>query len=250
MNAHAAIATRVSAAVLTDIEGLDADKHGFSRDACCKLPDDLPGSFEPLKLHVFTSTEIPTTEWAKLALNVPGYGDLNKKMKGADAAKVTVFGREGADHVIMTFKHDEKTNGVTATQYSGGKPDDLPWESPGALAVDRSEERFVFVCSHRTRDERCGYCGPVLVDLMRQAIAAKHGANAPFHVYPCSHVGGHTYAGNVLVYSKHGGRCFGCVTPADIDEMVSFITQHSDASIPANLQPKLRGAMGMTKADK
>jgi hypothetical protein len=109
------------------------------------------------------------------------------------------------------------------------------------------------VCSHRERDERCGYCGPVLVDMMRKAVAAKArtaAAAAPVHIFPCSHIGGHAYAGNVVVYSKHGGRCFGRITPAHVDDLVDYVAVHKDAKVPVALRPHLRGTIGPTLPDE
>lgn len=58
---------------------------------------------------------------------------------------------------------------------------------------------FVFVCSHGSRDRRCGVCGPVLVSRFREEIEL-HGLQGKVFVSPCSHIGGSQYAGNVIVF--------------------------------------------------
>lgn len=68
----------------------------------------------------------------------------------------------------------------------------------------------LFVCSHNTRDKRCGTCGPVLVHALKAGASA---LGFVIDVYPCSHIGGHDMAGNVIAfYRRHDGsgmnNCF------------------------------------------
>nr|XP_016450595.1 PREDICTED: uncharacterized protein LOC107775384 [Nicotiana tabacum] len=79
---------------------------------------------------------------------------------------------------------------------------------------------YVFVCSHNKRDRRCGVCGPVLIEEFSKLIESKDLKNE-VHVTACSHVGGHKYAGNVIIFStdkegKIAGNWYGYVTPSDI----------------------------------
>jgi hypothetical protein len=108
----------------------------------------------------------------------------------------------------------------------------------------------VFVCAHARRDKRCGVCGPALVDALRAEAASSASASAsapppPVAVYPCSHVGGHAYAGNVLVFDRAAGvprgNWFGYVTPADVPALLKEYVG-AGAPPPARLW---RGAMGM-----
>ena len=244
MNTHASLVSRVGAQALKDIEGLDPLKNGFCRSDCCDpLPSKLVGSFEPLTTHLFLSTDTPAPQWTSKADNVAGFVELSAKLKEAHSFNVTAYNRPGPDTVNLLFKYDELLRTVVITEFSCVAPGELPWEAKGAVACDRTDETFIFVCSHRVRDDRCGYCGPVLVDLLRGAIQQRLGKDAPVYVYPCSHVGGHTYAGNVLVYSKHGGVCFGCFCPTDVETLVSSIVGKAPA-VPDALVGKVRGTMG------
>lgn len=79
---------------------------------------------------------------------------------------------------------------------------------------------YVFVCSHGSRDRRCGVCGPVLVNRFREEIEY-HGLQGKVFVSPCSHIGGHKYAGNVIIFgsSMNGevtGHWYGYVAPEDV----------------------------------
>ena len=76
--------------------------------------------------------------------------------------------------------------------------------------------RHVFVCVHAARDERCGRCGPPLLMAVRDAVAAAGLKDVT--VRATSHVGGHKYAGNVLVYPE--GVWYGYVRPDDAGRLV------------------------------
>lgn len=60
----------------------------------------------------------------------------------------------------------------------------------------------VFICGHASRDQRCGVCGPPLKERFIQEIANR-GLGDHVSVRFCSHIGGHKFAGNVIVFS-HG----------------------------------------------
>ncbi|XP_058742827.1 uncharacterized protein LOC131615695 [Vicia villosa] len=79
---------------------------------------------------------------------------------------------------------------------------------------------YVFVCSHGSRDRRCGVCGPVLISRFREEIEL-HGLQGKVFVSPCSHVGGHKYAGNVIIFGSNingevTGHWYGYVAPEDV----------------------------------
>ncbi|XP_071905483.1 uncharacterized protein [Coffea arabica] len=79
---------------------------------------------------------------------------------------------------------------------------------------------YIFVCCHGTRDRRCGVCGPALVNKFNEDIEL-HGLQHKVSVSPCSHVGGHKYAGNVIIFGPNihkeiTGHWYGYVTPDDV----------------------------------
>lgn len=73
-----------------------------------------------------------------------------------------------------------------------------PWASGEQEKLTGSH---VFVCAHSSRDKRCGVCGPVLIDKFKKEIKLR-GAENTISVSACSHIGGHKYAGNLIVYSS------------------------------------------------
>ncbi|BFG33560.1 hypothetical protein CerSpe_198340 [Prunus speciosa] len=79
---------------------------------------------------------------------------------------------------------------------------------------------YVFVCSHGSRDRRCGVCGPPLITRFREEIEL-HGLQGKVSVSPCSHIGEHKYAGNVIIFGpnfnrKITGHWYGYVAPEDV----------------------------------
>ncbi|KAH6758542.1 hypothetical protein C2S51_018777 [Perilla frutescens var. frutescens] len=96
-----------------------------------------------------------------------------------------------------------------------------PWQSGVPEELSGS---YVFVCAHNNRDRRCGVCGPPLIEKFREEIESKNLKDQVF-VTACSHIGGHKYAGNVIVFSadpdgKIVGNWYGYVTPGDVLELL------------------------------
>lgn len=79
---------------------------------------------------------------------------------------------------------------------------------------------YVFVCAHGSRDQRCGVCGPPVISRFREEVELR-GFQNKVSVSPCSHIGGHKYAGNVIVFGPTidgnvTGHWYGYVTPDDV----------------------------------
>lgn len=114
---------------------------------------------------------------------------------------------KGAEAVVLEEKL-KNMNGVNVSKCSNGS--------------------YVLLCSHRTRDKRCGITAPIMkkefdsqlrdIDLYRDP-----GDDRPdgVKVLFVNHVGGHKFAANVLIYNKHGefvwfARC----TPLNVKFMI------------------------------
>ncbi|XP_078431933.1 sucrase/ferredoxin-like family protein [Wolffia australiana] len=94
---------------------------------------------------------------------------------------------------------------------------------PGVVEPLRGS--YVFVCSHGSRDKRCGVCGPELIKRFREEIKER---GLQVSVSGCSHIGGHKYAGNVIIFSKGDdgavtGHWYGYVSP---DDVTILLDQH------------------------
>ena len=82
----------------------------------------------------------------------------------------------------------------------------LPSLSEGPRKV---YESHVLICTHNSRDTRCGIIGPIINKLFTQNLSSKgllHPENpdesirGKVRVGNISHIGGHKYAGNVIVW--------------------------------------------------
>lgn len=238
--------TRITAATRAAIAGLDGDVFGFVRAECCgPVPERLPGSYTA-STHFFLNSAMAPTEWAKRTQNVTHFKAAADALGKAyaDSLLTVCHTTELPANALLSFTPAE-TGTLRCSLFppssDASKPVCLP-SDPGsdAHAQDCTSRSFVFVCSHRSRDARCGYCGPVLVDLLRQALPDSVPASSRVCVAPCSHFGGHVFAGNVLVYTRHGGVCFGCVTPNDVAALVEML-RCDDGVVPASLQSRVRG---------
>ena len=253
INQHTNLITKLSGAALVDIEGLDPDANGFCR-ACDGMDEKqttaIMGTFENVSRHIFVGSHTPATQWDKLANNVAGLSEISKACKTLEQSRVTAFYdpllKEGEVRRLMfdwragaTEAEITEVRGVDAkaTEFATAP------EDPVRKAVD-SDKIFVFVCAHTKRDARCGYCGPAIIDLMNQDIKAK-GAEDKIFVYGCSHVGGHAYAGNVLVYGRAGGIVYGHFCPSDVESLVNhLIAEGHTTKAPAEFELKVRGFLG------
>ncbi|PYH97505.1 sucrase/ferredoxin-like family protein Fmi1 [Aspergillus ellipticus CBS 707.79] len=90
---------------------------------------------------------------------------------------------------------------------------ELATEFPDAIDIQHSP--VVLICGHGGRDMRCGVMAPVLEKEFQRVLQSKGFASAGSdvssvdspehaHIGLISHVGGHKYAGNVIVYIPPG----------------------------------------------
>ncbi|BFZ62330.1 hypothetical protein YB2330_003423 [Saitoella coloradoensis] len=85
------------------------------------------------------------------------------------------------------------------------------------------EGGVILICGHTARDPRCALAGPVLLS---QFLSLSPASSLPkgWQIALTTHVGGHAYAGNVIVYSRKTpkrGVWYGRVTPCDVEEIVA-----------------------------
>ncbi|KAL2863004.1 sucrase/ferredoxin-like domain-containing protein [Aspergillus lucknowensis] len=85
---------------------------------------------------------------------------------------------------------------------------------PNAVALQHSP--VILICGHGGRDMRCGVMAPILEEQFRRILESKgiYTAEVPTdgdfdspnraHIGLISHIGGHKYAGNVIVYIPKG----------------------------------------------
>ncbi|CAI9784087.1 unnamed protein product [Fraxinus pennsylvanica] len=108
---------------------------------------------------------------------------------------------------------------------------------------------YIFVCCHGTRDRRCGICGPSVISRFKDEIESR-GLQGKVSVSPCSHIGGHKYAGNVIIFGPNGkkevtGHWYGYVMPDDVPVLLE---QHIGKGEIVDCL--WRGQMGLSEEDQ
>ncbi|CAM8999212.1 unnamed protein product [Rhodiola kirilowii] len=143
--------------------------------------------------------------------------------------KVTVCGGgDGSgleDGDVLVFPDMVVYSGLKESDVEGFVEDVLvrgePWSAGNKEEVTST---YVFVCARGSRDKRCGVCGPVLLEKLKEEIEAR-GLSEQVVTSPCSHIGGHRYAGNLIFYGTDPtgnvtGHWYGYVTPDDVAELL------------------------------
>lgn len=101
---------------------------------------------------------------------------------------------------------DMSEHGITTSPYTGLKP-------PGVIIKPCPHRAVILMCSHGTRDWRCGKSAPILrreferhlrpLGLYRDFDDERPGGVG---VYFINHVGGHKYSANVMIYRREGTK--------------------------------------------
>jgi hypothetical protein len=103
-------------------------------------------------------------------------------------------------------------------------------ESLGFITVEELPRNTVhiYVCCHAARDQRCGVIGNLLISTMRDYLktppadlAAPLGS-MDIQIFGCSHMGGHKFAGNMVIYRPvwKQGIWYGRILPNNVDEIM------------------------------
>lgn len=139
---------------------------------------------------------------------------------------------------------------LTFNDYLTGKAQNLtqpeaqeqPKEYGGEFeTMTLKNEKWVFICGHRKRDKRCGLIAPKLVKELQKSTENRNLAII-------SHIGGHKYAGNVIIYRPHtigtemkhiDSLWFGKVTP---DNIISIVNELNSGRIIEN---NFRGGLSL-----
>merc|ERR1712031_92351 len=80
----------------------------------------------------------------------------------------------------------------------------------------QSNHKYIFVCTHNARDERCGKCGPVVEKAIKEICKGMNDVT----VAGTSHIGGHVWAANMIVYPR--GQWYGRLDPnsAEFEQLI------------------------------
>lgn len=186
----------------------------------CVRHDQHADRAQPFTNVLLTASSLPATETpnATSACLFPSFRRINNIPHSPDAfsAFATAYLKAPSLHPM----HD----GLSAAQKAALTRD----ESKAALlpAPEPITKPTILVCGHGGRDQRCGILGPILQSAFRTELA-RRGIEAD--VAQISHIGGHKYAGNVIVYLppnlegnalKGSGIWYGRVGPEQVEGVV------------------------------
>jgi len=123
---------------------------------------------------------------------------------------------------LLPKYHDDKTLQLSPAHAEKFKMEvaDVFKIQPEEAVQDVSNEIMILVCGHQQRDKRCGILGPVVAEALTDALNKQgyttSGENKNGDVLPAgkergggekhasvgliSHIGGHKFAGNVIIY--------------------------------------------------
>ncbi|KAL9577430.1 MAG: hypothetical protein Q9212_006368 [Teloschistes hypoglaucus] len=88
------------------------------------------------------------------------------------------------------------------SSYLSSRSKTSPRQCPPGFTFPRPIDKItVLICSHNTRDRRCGVIGPLLNESFNKYANPK-----TVDVGMVSHVGGHAFAGNVIIYIPPGHK--------------------------------------------
>lgn len=86
-------------------------------------------------------------------------------------------------------------------------------EYPDVEVMADPSKSYVFLCSHRTRDKKCGVTAPIMkremdMHLRDLGLYRDFSDDRPGGVQVAfvNHIGGHKYAANVIIYNKSSGK--------------------------------------------
>jgi len=168
----------------------------------------------------------------------------------------------GAQHALLQLALKLRGATAIASEPSTLTPNSSRSATGELCAAEQTQVHVLaLVCCHAQRDARCGDRGPPLVKAISrwgESIARGGGVDrgdgtklgVAVHALPCSHVGGHEFAGNVILYgwtpASRGADndWFGMVAPALVPQLMESYTRflHQAGSIQdgEDKQAKLR----------
>jgi len=117
-------------------------------------------------------------------------------------------------------------------------------EQPELQAPEKlNQKAFLFVCGHKLRDKRCGVAGPILKEELHKQIDERK-LTEEIDVHLISHVGGHKWAGNVIIYdgNRAAGQWYGRVMPKHAPLLIEQHIQQGEI-----LKELWRGQMAMSE---
>lgn len=257
-------------------QGSSAEKEKESPcNACTACENVTPGSVTPHNLHVLVRLTPPEGTpgdksghlwWPEKVDSHPAIAAINQAIAAAGEVvkgpvKVTGFDYsssagagplEEGKHDVLIFPAAVAIRGVPLEELGELVVRSLTLvrtSNPSPAEREEKLQGLIFlVCCHGARDARCGYLGPLLADKLQELGATQ--------VFLSSHIGGHQYAGNVIVYGSRqpsAGTWFGGLsaeTASDFYQALTALPLSGDPAADKKLRRWWRGRVGLTKEEQ
>ncbi|KAJ2503401.1 hypothetical protein GGI11_007638 [Coemansia sp. RSA 2049] len=206
-----------------------------------------------------------TTEKSSSSTGIGGRGEGETAASKYERIDVAVFplglvakqlDSDGVAALLRWLGHEVLPTSWSSTHTNLPQPPSSAFEHSW---LELTNSRHIFVCTHGTRDRLCGiHGGKLLADL--RALITSQGLADRVAAWATSHIGGHKYAANAIVYPRgdwYGTWCARCGSG-------SSSGSDSDSSVgPADAQAIIdaatrdivwwdawRGATNMSKMDQ
>ena len=181
------------------------------------------GTVKMFERHLFVST--PTADWPPQIEESDGYlGSLARLLQSGSreagiVLRLTAFHSPTADGLIELLSFpDRSVYRVPSSQVEDWARSYLSREETAdRFDSEPVRQRWIFVCAHGSRDRRCGLCGPPLLAALTRSTSTIPELR-DVRIHACSHVGGHRFAGNILIYPD--GDWYGSVGSRDVETIV------------------------------
>jgi len=98
-------------------------------------------------------------------------------------------------------------------------------------------EKLVLICTHETRDKRCGRIGPKLRDRLNAILSQNSIPDQKVAIRSSSHIGGHKHAAVLIVYPS--GDWFGQLSERNAEDLLEVVLNKK------NLYENWRGRLGL-----
>ncbi|KFK27166.1 hypothetical protein AALP_AA8G344000 [Arabis alpina] len=225
------------------------------------VPEKLVGTVQFYERHVFLCYKKPSVWPARIEASefdrLPRLLSSVVSTRKSDMKKETLLticeghdGTETSNGDVLIFpdmiRYRRLTHFDVDTFVEEVLVKDVEWLPGNPESLNGS---YVFVCCHGSRDRRCGVCGPSLVSRFREEIEL-HCPRSEVSVSPCSHIGGHKYSGDVIIYGLNTnqrvtGHWYGCVT---LEDVPLLLEQHINKG---EIVDRLwRGEMGLLEEEQ
>lgn len=167
------------------------------------------------KLIVYLSGDSRFSQWGKKLESEPGSVmhqlSLLKRGAGIGALYTSINGTHGDKNEFIVYPQGVKVSLNKDEPLDEFFKQVLNDEMVGEEII---KDPVVLICSHEQRDQRCGVIGPMVLEEFQRV------PNKAAFVGGCSHVGGHLYAGNVLICRPERVDWYGMVRPEHVQGII------------------------------